>query len=129
MAEAEIQRYHHLAALTARVARAAAELEAARADLTILPTKQAAELDELTDRLRALHLLVANEVERAWNAAEADARRARRAQLMGRVHDAVSAETTLPSGGAGDLWRTLGPNGPEGPLDDHLIPPEPPARG
>ena len=123
MAEAEIQRYHQLAALTVRVARAAAELEAARADLTTLPTRQAAELDELTDRLRALHLLVANEVERAWNAAEADARRTRRAQLMGRVHDAVSAETTLPSGG--DLWRTFGPNGPEGPLDDRLIPPEP----
>src|SRR6476661_1781281 len=96
MAEAEIERYNQLATLTTRVARAAAELEAVRGQAGLLPPPQAGELAELTDRLQALHVLLANEVERAWNAAEADARRSRRAEMLGRVHDAVSAETTLP---------------------------------
>jgi septal ring factor EnvC (AmiA/AmiB activator) len=127
MAEAEIERYRRLAALTARVARATAELEAAREEHASLQAAQAAELDELADRLQALHVLLANEVERAWNAAEADARRARRAEMMGRVHDAVSAETTLPEAGRGDVWQTLGPYGPEGPATEGLAPPgEPP---
>ena len=114
MGEAEIRRYEQLGGLTGRVARAAAELEAIRADSASLPADQAAELEELADRLQALHVLLANEVERAWNAAEADARRARRAEMMGRLHDAVSAETTLPAGETGELWQRLGPDGPEG---------------
>src|ERR671930_2583346 len=115
MAEAEIERYRRLAALTARVARATAELEAARAEHASLQAAQAAELDELADRVQALHVRLANEVERAWNAAEADARRARRAEMMGRLHDAVSAETRLPDDALGGLWQSLGPSGPEGP--------------
>jgi hypothetical protein len=120
MAKEEIERYERLAALTTRLARAAAELEAARGQAELLSEERLAELDELTDRLQALHLLLANEVERAWNAAEADARRARRAEMMGRVHDAVSADTTLPDEGRRDIWQTLGPQGPEGPPREGL---------
>jgi hypothetical protein len=109
MAGAHVDRYHKLAALTARIARAAAELEAARADTSALPGSQAADLEDLSDRLQALHVLLANDVERAWNAAEAEARRERRAVLMGRVHDAVSAETTLPDPGQTESWQRLGP--------------------
>ena len=122
MAEAEIERYNQLTTLTTRVARAAAELEAVRGQAGLLPPPQAGELAELTDRLQALHVLLANEVERAWNAAAADARRSRRAEMLGRVHDAVSAETTLPESGAAGLWQTLGPDGPEGPPSEGLAP-------
>ena len=113
MAEAEIARYHALAGLTGRVARASAELEAVRASLAELPSDQAAELEELADRLQALHVLLANEVERAWNAAEADARRARRGELMGRIHDAVRAETPLPPDDSPTTWPELA-----GPADE-----------
>jgi hypothetical protein len=126
MGEADIDRYHLLAALTARIARAAAEVEAARGNSASLAAPQAAELEELAERLHALHVLLANEVERAWNSAEADARRARRAEILGRVHDAVSAETTLPDEGRGDLWQTLGPGGPEGPAREGLGPADEP---
>jgi hypothetical protein len=122
MGEGESERYERLAALTARVARAVAELQAGGADTELLAPAQAAELDELADRLQALQVLLANEVERAWNAAEADARQARRAEMMGRVHDAVSAETTLPHERADDVWQTLGPYGPEGPPEEGLSP-------
>jgi hypothetical protein len=129
MAEAEIERYDRLSALTARVARATAELEATREGLASLKAAHAAELDELVDRLHALQVLLANEVERAWNAAEADARRSRRAEMMGRLHDAVSAETILPESGRGDVWQKLGPYGPEGPPTEGLAPTgEPPER-
>jgi hypothetical protein len=97
MVQAEIRRFERLAALTARIARAAAELEAARAASAVLPASAANALDELADRLQALHLVLANEVERAWNAAEAEARRARQAEILGRTHDAVSAETRVAS--------------------------------
>jgi hypothetical protein len=109
MGQPEIDRYQQLAALGSRVARASAELLAAREAAASLPPGQSLELDELADRLQALHVLVANEVERAWNAAEAAARRARRAELLGRVHDAVSAETTLPDLGPPDHWRSITP--------------------
>lgn len=126
MAEEDVERYEQLAQLTVRVARASAELDAARGAAESLAASQASELVELADRLRALHVLLANEVERAWNAAEADARRARRAEIMGRLHDAVSAETTLPESGRGDVWQSLGPFGPEGPPSEGLAPGEPP---
>jgi hypothetical protein len=114
LGEQEITRYHALARLTGRVARASAELEAVRDGLSDLPPAQAAELEELADRLQALHVLLANEVERAWNAAEADARRARRGELMGRIHDAVRAETPLPVDESPISWPELGapPNEP-----------------
>ena len=124
MGQIEIERYEHLATLTARIARASAELQCAQDDGSLLPTSQRDELEELTDRLQALHVLLANEVERAWNAAEAAAQRDRRAQMMGRVHDAVSAETTLPDGASGGLWQELGPFGPEGPAIEGLGPAE-----
>jgi hypothetical protein len=129
MAEADVERYERLAGLTAHVARASAELESAREAselLARLGRAQAAELEELADRLRALHVLLANEVERAWNAAEADARRSRRAEIMGRLHDAVSAETTLPEASRDDVWQSLGPFGPEGPPTKGLGPEETP---
>lgn len=114
----QVDRYHRLADLTARVARAAAELEAARAGSGVLRPRDAAELEDLADRLQALHLLLANEVERAWNAAEAGARHARRAALLGQIHDAVSAETPLPPESAAGPWHDLGVGGlPEGPED------------
>jgi len=118
MAQAHVERYHKLAALTARIARAAAELQAVCSDSSALRRDQAAELDDLSDRLQALHVMLANEVERAWNAAEAYARRERRATLMGRVHDAVSAETTLPDPTKTESWQRFGPSGPEPPADD-----------
>jgi hypothetical protein len=125
MGQAEIERYEHLAQLTGQIARAAAELESARPAAAQLAPREAGELDELTERLQALHLVLANEVERAWNAAEASARRARRAEIMGRLHDAVSAETTLPPEAVVELWPELGPLAPDGgSRPDH--PSEPP---
>jgi hypothetical protein len=126
MAEADVERYERLAELTAHVARASAELDAARQAGDLLAASQAAELDELADRLLALHVLLANEVERAWNAAEADARRSRRAEIMGRLHDAVSAETTLPEASHSDPWQRIGPFGPEGPPTEGLGPEQAP---
>jgi hypothetical protein len=122
---AEEQRFHSLAGLTARVARAAAELEALRPEGALLPERQRRELEELTDRLQALHLLLANEVERAWNAAEADARRRRHAEVIGRVQDAISAETTLPESGLHERWQEFGPFGATGPPSDGLAPQNP----
>jgi hypothetical protein len=112
MSASEIERYERLAALTAHVARAVAELAAAHDDRPLLEVGQAEELAELSERLQALQVLLANEVERAWNAAEATVRRARRAELIGRVHDAVSAETTLPVESLPGPWLDLGPTGP-----------------
>lgn len=121
----ETLRYEQLAILTGRVTRAAAELEAARQSADLLPSEQAEELETLFDQARALQALLANDLERAWNAAEAAARRFRRAELIGRVHDAISAETTLPPEARLDLWRDLGPDGPEGRRSDHLEPDRP----
>ena len=120
MSHPEVDRYEGLSALTAHVARAVAELEAARESASLLAPEQADELETLFDQARALQALLANEVERAWNAAEASARRARRAEMMGRVQDAISAETTLPPEARLDLWRDLGPDGPEGPASERL---------
>jgi hypothetical protein len=119
-----VERYHGLAELTAHVARSAAELESAREAAGRLGLRESAELEELVDRLRALHVLLANEVERAWNAAEASARRARRAAILGQIHDAVSAETPLPPEALGGAWQELGPYGPPGPADGERRPDE-----
>ena len=117
-----VERYHGLAELTARVARSAAELESARDGAGRLGMRESSELEELVDRLQALHVVLANEVERAWNAAEAGARRARRAAILGRIHDAVSAETALPPESFGGAWQELGPYGPAGPADGERRP-------
>jgi hypothetical protein len=101
------QRYELLAGLTAQVARAAAELQAARLHSAELPSAQATELDELTERLQVLQLLLANETERAWSSVEAAARRTRRAEILGFLHDATSAETTLPAGDDVNAWPGL----------------------
>lgn len=111
MSDSDIERFEQLAAVTGRVARAAAELEAARSARDVLPASAADLLDELADQVQALHLLLANEVERAWNLAEAEARRARRAEILGRIHDAVTAET--PVTGV-DVARLLAPSDPSG---------------
>jgi hypothetical protein len=131
MSASEIERYERLAALTCRVARAVAELGAARDGAPLLAAGQAEELAELAERAQALQVLLANEVERAWNAAEATARRARRAEMIGRVHDAVSAETTLPAESLSGPWLNLGPPSadldPAGPPSGDLGPePDPP---
>ena len=123
MSEAHIEHYHRLQALTARIARAVAELEAARAEVGALAAPRADELEAVVDQLQALHLVLANEVERAWNAAEADARRARRAIMLGQVHDAVSAETAQPAFDPAEQWLRLDPDGPEGPPTAGLGPP------
>jgi hypothetical protein len=101
------ERFKLLTELTARVARATAELQAARPLAGELPGVQRSELEELTERLQALQLLVANEAERARNAAEALARRTRRAEIMGRLHDATSAETRLPADESVHQWPDL----------------------
>jgi hypothetical protein len=122
MSDSEIERYERLEALTARVARAVAELGAANTSGELLGPGQRDELAELAERAQALQVLLANEVERAWNAAEASARRARRAEQLGRVHDAVSAETTLPPDALAGPWHDLDLFGPSGPPTDRLGP-------
>lgn len=102
-------RFHRLDAVTRRVARAVAELQAAREDATGLEPRLGAELEALSDRLQALQLQFANESERAWNRAEAAAQQARRARMMGRVHDATSPDAPIPGGLDPDTWRPLVP--------------------
>jgi septal ring factor EnvC (AmiA/AmiB activator) len=47
-----VERYERLLALTCRIARAGAELEATRSEIGALAVSQAAELEELTGRLQ-----------------------------------------------------------------------------
>lgn len=109
MGTAEIERYERLHALDGRVARAAAELRASRETADPLSAPLREQLATLADELEALRLLISNEVERAWNAAELDARRARRGELMGRINDAVSAETTVPDAANLNQWPRIAP--------------------
>ena len=113
MSREHVERFQRLEALDVRVARAAAELDACRGAANDVPAALRVQLESLADELQALHLLVSNEVEKAWSAAEIDARRTRRGQIMGRVADAVSAETSVPSSAEVNLWPKLGTDGPE----------------
>jgi len=92
-------RFNQLDELTRRVARAVAELQAAR--------QEAGVLEALADQLQALQVQLANETERAWGRAEATARQARRARLMGRVHDATSPDAPLAERLDPEVWRPL----------------------
>ena len=92
-------RFNQLDELTRRVARAVAELQAAR--------QEAGVLEALADQLQALQVQLANETERAWGRAEATARQARRARLMGRVHDATSPDAPLMERLDPEVWRPL----------------------
>jgi hypothetical protein len=102
-------RYHRWEEATRRVARAAGELQAARETDAPLAPRLRSELETLADRLRALQMELANETERAWNRAEATARQARRARMMGQVHDATTPEAPLAERPDPEVWRPLGP--------------------
>jgi len=96
-------------ALTRRVARAVGELQAARETEAPLGPGARAELESLADRPQALQVQVANETERAWNRAEAAAQQARRARMMGNVHDATTPEAPLAEPPHPQGWRPLSP--------------------
>lgn len=99
--------FHQLEEVTRRVARAVGELQAAREMASPLAPKLRSELETLADHVQALQLQLANETERAWNRAEATAQQARRARMMGQVHDATRPDA--PPGGPIDpeLWRPI----------------------
>ena len=101
--------FHRLEETTARIARAAGELQAAGSTLERIDRAMHSELEALTDRLRALQLELANETERAWNRAEAAAQQARRARMMGRVHDATTPEAPIVGRLDPEIWRPVGP--------------------
>ena len=103
-------RYHRLDEVTRRVARAVGELQVSRELATLLEPRLRSELEALADRLQALQVQLANETERAWNRAEATARQARRARLMGRVHEATTPEAPVQHLDPAQ-WRPLGPEG------------------
>ncbi len=100
-------RFNQLDELTRRVARAVAELQAARQEAGVLEARLRSELEALADQLQALQVQLANETERAWGRAEATARQARRARLMGRVHDATSPDAPLAERLDPEVWRPL----------------------
>ncbi len=100
-------RYQRLDELTRRVARAVAELQAARDLAAPLRPPQRGELEALADRLQALQVQLANEAERAWNRAEADIRRRQRGRIMGQIHDATTPEAPL-AGPFDAAWQVLG---------------------
>ena len=107
-------RFHQLEELTRRVARAAGELQAARETGAPLEPRIRTELDAVADRVQALQVQVANETERAWQRAEAHAAQARRARMMGQVHDATTPDAPLSERLDPEIWRPLGPMGDEG---------------
>jgi hypothetical protein len=100
-------RFQQLDELTRRVARAAAELQAARELEIELEPPLRAELEALADRLQALQVQLANEAERAWNRAEATIRQRQRGRIMGQIHDATTPDAPL-SGPFDEAWQTLG---------------------
>ena len=101
-------RFHRLDEVTRRVARAVGELQAARGEEALEPRLRS-ELESLADQLQALQVQLANETERAWNRAEATARQARRARLMGQVHEATTPDAPLAEPLDPELWRPLSP--------------------
>ena len=103
------RRFEQLEELTRRVARAAGELQVAREMDAPIEARERAELDALADRVQALQVQLANETERAWQRAEAHAARARRARMMGQVHDATTPDAPLAGPLDPEVWRPLGP--------------------
>ena len=103
------RRFEQLEELTRRVARAAGELQAAREMDAPIEARERAELDALADRVQALQVQLANETERAWQRAEAHAAQARRARMMGQVHDATTPDAPLAGPLDPEVWRPLGP--------------------
>jgi hypothetical protein len=100
-------RFQQLNELTRRVARAVAELQAARElDVQLEPSVRA-ELEALADRLQALQMQLANEAERAWNRAEAAIRQRQRGRIMGQIHDATTPDAPV-SGPFDEAWQPLG---------------------
>ena len=100
-------RFGRLDELTGRVARAVGELQAAQEAAADLGPRQRAELEAIVDRLQALQVQLANEAELAWNRAEAAARQARRARMMGHVHDATTPDAPLAGPLDPTAWRPL----------------------
>ena len=103
------RRFHQLEELTRRVARAAGELQAAREMAAPIGARERAELEALADRVQALQVQLANETERAWQRAEAAAAQARRARMMGQVHDATTPDAPVTEQLDPEIWRPLGP--------------------
>ena len=102
-------RFQQLEELTRRVARAVGELQAAREMDAPIAARERGELDALADRVQALQVQLANETERAWQRAEGHAAQARRARMMGRVHDATTPDAPLTGPLDPEIWRPLGP--------------------
>ena len=100
-------RFHQLEEATRRVARAVGDLQAAGETVGPLDARLGSELVALAEQLQALQVQLANETERAWNRAEATARQARRARMMGQVHDATTPDAPLTGGFDPDAWRPL----------------------